>query len=101
MGRQLVFIHTDLSKGMDMGHDIVTTPLFLSGRHTKILISDGEVCSHLLERLVADEIYAELLLAFCEIQPKLAPCAVPVAGTEQLLHLRGGVPAVELRGEAS
>ena len=86
---------------MDMGHDIVTTPLFLGGRHKEVLISDGKMCSHLLERLVADEIYAELLLGFCEVQPKLAPCAVPVAGTEQLLYLRRGVPAVELRGEAS
>lgn len=43
---------------MDMSHDIVAALLFLSGGHNKILISEGEMCSHLLECLVADLIDA-------------------------------------------
>lgn len=45
---------SNLAKGVDVGHDVVTAALLLLGGNGELVILDGGVSLHLLESLIAD-----------------------------------------------
>lgn len=64
----------------------VSATLFLNTGHLKTLVRNDKICLHLLQGLVGNGINAQLPLALCEAEPKLAPGRVPRSLTEKLGH---------------
>lgn len=86
---------SDLSVGVDVGHDVVTADLLLLGSDGKVLVRHGQMSGHLGQGLVGDAINADLLLGLGKPVPELAPSGMAGPGSEELLHLRGRIAGVQ------
>lgn len=80
--------------GVNVGHDIVASPLLLQSSGRELLVFNHSMFSELFESFVAD-LKAKLLLGFGQVYPELAPCAEAVPRGENILHLLRGIPRVE------
>jgi hypothetical protein len=62
----------DLSKGMDVRHDIMSTLLLLLGCNLKLFGREMQIDLHLLDRFIWDR-KSELFLCDRKVKPQLAP----------------------------
>ena len=62
-------LRRDLTKSVDVGHDIVPPPLLLNAGNLKVRVRNNEVVAHLLERLFRDGLNPKLFLLLSQVQP--------------------------------
>src|ERR1700744_6524999 len=77
----------------DLYNAYMTTLLLLDPGRFEVLISHDKMGLHLLQRIVGDDVDAQLLLALGEVQPQLAPGGVARPLAEEAGHLRAAVAA--------
>ena len=81
------------SEGVNVGHNIMTTSLFLDPCDLKVGIGHCEMLPHLPEGFRRDSLNAELLFALCQDQPQLAPLRVAGTLAEEVGHLWAAIPS--------